>query len=333
MSRNNATSLGAHGRIDAHKFWPWELTIVVGKRVDPGVKKLADAGFLKILVDEKHDAYQSRANRPINESTVTSIAPKADGGEGQIHNIKIWRDGQEKIVLVGRGRVKAIGARCARICEKIKKTKEQCLKMDPKDNPLQAVLATVHQGDARSAWSTMTAENEERYDSTLLEKLLDAQKGIELGVDERDVARHLHVDVPTLKLKMKFLDLHEDVQKAIMAGEMAESMGYLEFSKWKREEQAANLVQMRDAGKLKGFAAATAVAELKAGRKVTPKVEGAEPPKRAPNKKKIGLWVDALKDHAENDKFAAGMRAGFMKALGMAPRGIPDGVKKLLADE
>ena len=335
--QNNASSLGASGREDAHKFYPWDLTIVVGKAVDPVVKKLHDAGHLNLLIDEKHDIYQPRANRGIKESTVESIAPKADGGEGQIHNIKVWRDGPQKLVLVGRGRVKAIAMRNYRICEKMGKTKEAVLKMKDGDKILQKVIALVHKGDQGSAWRVMTAENEERDDSTLLEKLVDAQRGLELGVDEKDVARLLRVDVPTLKLKMKFLDLHKDVQAAIMAGELAESKGYLEFSKWTRDEQAKNLSAMREAGTLKGHAADVAISQLKAGKTVTPKTAGAGAGdgsgRRAPNKKKVSTWVETLKEVAEKDVYAAGMRAGLMKALGMQVRGMPDKVKKLLAEE
>lgn len=333
--QNNASSLGAVGREDAHKFYPWDLTIVVGQAVDPFVKKLAAAGHLQLLVDEKHDIYQPRANRGVKESTVASIAPKAEGGEGQIHNIKVWRDGPQKLVLVGRGRVKAIATRNYRICEKLGKPLEAVLKM--KDCPLQKVIALVHKGDQTSAWRVMTAENEERDDSTLLEKLQDADRGLELGVDEKDVARLLRVDVPTMRLKLKFLDLHKDVQAAIMSGELAESKGYLEFSKWTRDEQAKNLSTMREAGTLKGHAADVAISQLKAGKTVTPKTAGAGAGdgsgRRAPNKKKVSTWVETLKEVAEKDVYAAGMRAGLMKALGMQVRGMPDKVKKLLAEE
>lgn len=330
---NNAQALGAHGREDAHKFWPWELTIVVGKNVDPFVKELADAGHLTLLFDEKHDAYQTRANRGVQESLVESVAPKADGGEGQIHNIKIWRDGDHKIVLVGRSRTKAIATRNYRLCKKHGKSRDALAAMKPE--VLQKVAATVHKGDPKSAWRVMQAENEERDDSTLLEKLNDAQRGLDLGADEKDVARLLRVDVPTLRLKLKFLDLHADVQKAIMAGEMAESKGYLDFAKWTRAEQATNLTTMREAGALKGHAADIAVNQIKTGKTVTKATvaEATGPGKRAPNKKKVALWVDSLKELAEKDKYAAGMRAGFMKALGSNPRGVPDELKKLLADE
>lgn len=322
--QNNAASLGAHGREDAHKFYPWELTIVVGKDVAPDVKMLAEAGHLTLLVDETHPAYQPRANRPVKESTVESIAPKALGGEGQIHNIKIWRDGPNKIVLVGRGRDKAIAMRNYRLCQKLGKSKEQIL------DQMQKIAATVHQGDATSAWRVMTAENEERDDSTLLEKLIDAQKGLELGVDEKAVARLLRVDVPTLRLKLKFLDLAPEVQQAIMSGEMPESMGYLEFVKWTRKDQVVHLNEMREAGALKGQAAKVAIEEIKKGNKP---VRLAEPVKRAPSKKKLRSWVDSLKEVAEKDKYAAGMRAGIMKALGMKARGVPDNVKDLLGGE
>jgi hypothetical protein len=322
--QNNAASLGAHGREDAHKFYPWELTIVVGKDVAPDVKMLADAGHLTLLVDETHSIFQLRANRPVKESTIASIAPKALGGEGQIHNIKIWRDGPQKLVLVGRGRNKAIAMRNYRLCEKTGKTKEQLL------DQMQKVAATVHQGDEGSAWRVMTAENEERDDSTLLEKLLDAQKGIEIGVPEKEVARLQRVDVPTLKLKLKFLDLAPEVQQAIMSGEMPESMGYLEFVKWTRKEQVVHLNEMREAGALKGQAAKVAIEEIKKGKKPT---RSTEPVKRAPSKKKVRVWIEVLKDCSEKDKYAAGMRAAFMKMLGGKPRGIPDHLKELLGDE
>lgn len=321
---NNAASLGAHGREDAHKFYPWELTIVVGKGVAPDVQMLADAGHLTLLVDETHAVYQPRANRPVKESTVVSIAPKALGGEGQIHNIKIWRDGPQKLVLVGRGRNKAIAMRNYQLCKKLGKTKEQIL------DQMQKVAATVHQGDATSAWRVMTAENEERDDSTLLEKLIDAQKGIELGVDEKTVARLLRVDVPTFKLKMKFLDLDPEVQQAIMSGEMPESMGYLEFIKWTRKEQVVNLHAMREAGTLKGHAGKAAIADIKQGKKP---VKATEPVRRAPNKVKMKGWVDNLKDKADSNKYAEGLRAGLMLALGGRPKGVPEDIKKLMGGE
>lgn len=323
MGTNNGASLGAVGREDAHKFYPWDLTLVVGKKVHPDLQKLADAGFVTLLVDEKHVAFQKqRSAEGVRESLVESI-----DNEGQIQNIKIWRDGESKIVIAGRNRVKAIAMIAYRLCEKTGQSKESLGKT------IKRVTAMVHTGDAQSVWRIMQAENNEREDLSLREKLEEVIRGRDLGVSDEDLARQLRVDVPTMKLKLRFFDLAPEVQEAVTSGEIAESTGYNDFVKWPRAQQVENLKQMREAGTLRGAEAKAAVAELKSGRKITKRAKEEAPARRAPNKVVVQKWVDALKDAGGNkheSAYAEGMRAGLMKALGMQPRGVPDGVKALL---
>lgn len=335
MGQNAGQSLGAKGREDLHKFYPWQLTLIVGKKIDKRVKELADAGFLSLRVDEKHMLYQKeRAEEGIDLDLVESMKPKSDGGEGQLQNVRVWRDGPDKIVLFGRGRVKALAELAFRLAEKTGKTREQLEQSSTLEREIPRVSSTVLSGDLVTAWRQMTAENMARHDLSLRQSLLDAQRGKDLGVPDEDTARLLKVDVATMKLKLKFFDLAEPVQEAICAKEMPESLGYLEFSKWTRDDQVKHLAEMRENGSLRGQAAQQAVADIRAGKKIADRKKNEEPaPKRAPSKVAITRWVDNLKEESESSPYIKGMRAGLMMALGKDPRGVPAEVKAILKGE
>lgn len=319
-----AASLGAHGREDAHKFFTWELTLIVSEDVDPEVKKLAKAGFLTLVEDPTHYLYQPRADWGVDEDLVRSIAPKPEG-EGQLHNLRIQRDGPDKLTVIGRGRLKAAAMRSYRAC-KAAGVKLADLSEEKRDELCQKVTASVIRGSSQEAWRAMQAENSHRNDSNPLEKAKEAERGIALGLPKKLVAKlAMRVDVPTMDIKMQILDLAPEVQDAIVSGELAEWLALREYTKWTKKKQVEHLEEMRAAGMLKGADAEAAVEQINKGAKPE---KSAEQGKRAPSRKMVLGWADALK--GMNGVWAEAMRAGFMMATGGQPKGIPPEIKKRL---
>ncbi len=259
MGQNASAALGARGRQDAHLFLPEDLTLVVGSPADD-VLELQKEGLLTLYQNKGHFLFDPRADFPIDQDLAGSVRD-----EGVLMPIRIMRDGNRKLIVVGRQRVKAVARANQRII-KLMGSRESA------EMQLIKIPALVYRADEAKAFRALIAENEQRVADTPLVKASKMQRAIDLGLSEEVVGQLFRVGGSQVKQMVRLLDLAPEVRAAIDSGEISASLGYTEFVKWNREEQVTHLKELRASGALKGIAAKEAVRRVQNGKKVTAEV-------------------------------------------------------------
>jgi ParB family chromosome partitioning protein len=194
MPKASRDSLNAKGKRDAYMFDPEDLILVT---------------------DEKHPLYDERVNLPVNEALVLNLLHAPDGvPQGIIEPITVVRNPESgKVeVAVGRQRVKA-----AREANKRLKKKGQ--------EPIR-VPAMIARANAYKAMGILISENEHRQDDTPLGRARKAQRYLELGRDEKEIAVLFGISEASVKNMLALLDAPAAVRHAVEAGKITMSDGY-----------------------------------------------------------------------------------------------------------
>lgn len=194
MPKASRDSLNAKGKRDVYMFDPDDLTLVT---------------------DEKSPLYDERVELQVDEALVLNIMFAPDGVPQGVLEPGLGARNPEtgKVeVIDGRQRVKA-----AR--EANKRLRKQGL--EPIRMPLLIQRANAHR-----AMGMLISANEHRQNDTPLGRAKKAQRYMDLGRDESEVATLLGISVASVKNLLSLLDAPAAVRSAVEAGKITVSEGY-----------------------------------------------------------------------------------------------------------
>ena len=195
MPKKSRDSLNAKGKRDAYMFDPEDLFLVV---------------------DEKSPLYDERVHLPVDEALVLNLMHAPDGvPQGVIEPITAVRNQESGRVevLVGRQRVKA-----AR--EANKRLKKAGLE------PIRVPAMIQRSTQPHRVLGVLISENEIRQDDTPLGRAKKAQRYIDLGRDESEVAALFGISKASVKNLLSLLDAPAAVRNAVESGQITTSEGY-----------------------------------------------------------------------------------------------------------
>jgi ParB-like chromosome segregation protein Spo0J len=294
MGNNAAQSLGSRGRQDAHMFFPEDLTLIVGTKIDPKIQELADAGHLNLLVEPGHFLYDPRADMPIDSDLGESLHQ-----DGILQPIRVMKDGDRKLIVVGRQRVKAAALINAQL---------------PKDGTPLRIPALIYRSDEAKAFKAVVVENEMRTQDPPSMRAMKMQRALDLGLTKEDVCRIFKIGAQQLSNMVKLIECAPEVRKAVDSGTITATLAYTQLAKLERTEQVEALKELKASGETKGSAATDAVKQQRA--KKDPSAPAVRKP---PRRKEVEGWIETLK--GTDDPVLRGVRMGLMKALGFNPKG------------
>jgi ParB family chromosome partitioning protein len=194
MPKASRDSLNAKGKRDAYMFDPEDLVLVM---------------------DEKSPLYDDRVDLPIDEALVLNIMFAPDGvPQGVLEPINGLRNSETGKVEVIDGRQRVKAAREAN--KRLKK-----MGMEPVWVP-----AMLKRANAHSAMGMLISSNEHRQNDTPLGKAKKAQRYIDLGRSEEEIATLFGISKASVKNLLSLLDAPITVQKAVESGKITVSDGY-----------------------------------------------------------------------------------------------------------
>lgn len=213
MPKASRDALNAKGKRDTYMFDPEDLVLVT---------------------DEKHPLYDERVHLPIDEALVLNIMHAPDGvPQGVIEPITVVRNQETgKVeVLVGRQRVKA--AREAN--KRLKKAGLEQVR----------VPALIQRAQGYRAMGILISENELRQNDTPLGRAKKAQRYIDLGRSEDEVAVLFGISKASVKNMLGLLDAPAAVRNAVEAGQITVSEGY-RLSKLEPDEARDKVAELKE---------------------------------------------------------------------------------------
>lgn len=238
---------------------------------------------LILVTNEDHFLFNTRVNYPVNEELAFSLA-----NGGQTRPITLTKDGETFLVVDGRQEVKA-----ARWIDQLIDANDPRVSFRGGQKMLLNAMVRRFK-DAQEAVVFMNRADA-RIEDTDMAKAERAHHAMKwLAGDKKRVAESMGVgvSVQTLENWLKLLDLDPTVQEAVrsreMPGHVARTM--IEGKALPKERQRQVLGEMRSVGATKGAAGKKAIAEAKAGDKITGKPTG----KRMFSRPLAEAWVTEL---------------------------------------
>jgi len=213
MPKASRDSLNAKGKRDAYMFDPEDLVLVT---------------------DEKSPLYDERVTLPIDEALVLNIMFAPDGvPQGVLEPVNATRNPETGAVEVIDGRQRVKAAR-----EANKRLKQQGLE------PVW-VPAMLKRTNAHSAMGMMISSNEHRQNDTPIGKAKKAQRYIDLGRDEAEVATLLGLSKASVKNLLSLLDAPAAVRNAVESGKITATDAYklAKLDPAEAKEKVAELVE------------------------------------------------------------------------------------------
>lgn len=195
---------------------------------------LLDPDEVVLVIDKKHPLYDSRVEKPLTEAFISSI--RRFGVRKTIEGRKngLLNNGQPRVEIT-EGRRRIIGAR-----EVNKRLRAEGL--EPIRVPVQLIKGSDADMDI-----AMVIGNEGRVDDDLVTKARKANRLIELHGLEK-TADAFSVSSATVTAWLKILDLGDDVQAKIQAGEITTAAAG-QLVDLSREEQTAVVGALEAGGK------------------------------------------------------------------------------------
>ncbi len=194
MPKASRDSLNAKGKRDVYMFDPDDLVIVT---------------------DEKSPLYDERADLPLDENLVLNMMFAPDGvPQGVLEPTLVARNAETGKVEVIDGRQRVKAAR-----EANKRLKKQGLE------PIR-VPGMVQRANGHRAMGMLMSANEHRQNDTPIGRAKKAQRYLELGRDEAEVAVLLGISKASVKNLLSLLDAPAAVRNAVEAGKITTSDGY-----------------------------------------------------------------------------------------------------------
>jgi len=211
MPKASRDALKAKGKRDLYMFDPEDLVIVE---------------------DESSPLYDERSKLPVSESLVANIMFAPDGVPQGVLEPGLGARNTEtgKVEIIdGRQRVKAAREANKRLAEQ---------GLEPVRMPVLLQRANAHR-----AMGMLISSNEHRQDDTPLGKAKKAQRYIDLGRDESEVATLLGMSTASVKNLLSLLDAPAVIRHAVDAGQITVSAGY-KLAKLEPEEAKAKLAEL-----------------------------------------------------------------------------------------
>lgn len=221
---------------------------------------------------KEHPLYDERVNLEVPRWMVDSIK-----AYGVLEDVIVRRDGDDLLVVDGRQRTRA-----TRIANK---------ELKKEGKPEVRVGVTIRKDDDKGIEAIHVIANEHRQADTPIVRAKKAQRMLDAGHAEAEVAFCFGITIEYLRQLQKLLDLAAPVQKAVEAGEVSASAA-AKLSKLKREEQVSKLGELKEKAN---------------GGKVTAKdTKAAANPDAiiAPSKAKIRAMYDNLANNPEKSALA-----------------------------
>lgn len=306
MGRNASQTLGSRGRQDAHVFFPQDLTLVVGPNCDSEIKALAKKGLLTLLEDPNHFLYDQRADLPVDRDLSESLVQ-----EGVLQPIRIMRDGDKKLVVLGRQRLKAAALANGKL---------------PDETQYVRLPALIYRSDEAKAFKALIVENEMRVNDPPCIRATKMQQALDRGIGEEETCRIFKIGKQQLNNMVRLLDCAPEIRKSVDSGEITATLAYTQLAKLERKDQIEQLKELKASGNTRGSAATAKVADARNNRNPGSAVT----PRKAPRRKEIEIWIKKLAGY--EDPHIQGVRMGLMKAIGMSPKGWSE-IKAVLESE
>lgn len=211
MPKASRDSLNAKGKRDAYMFDPNDLVLVE---------------------DEKSPLYDERVHLPVDEALVLNIMHAPDGvAQGVLEPCNGMRNPETgKVEIIdGRQRVKA-----ARVANKnLRKAG-----MEPVWVPVMLKRTSAH-----GAMGMLISSNEHRQDDTPLGKAKKAQRYLDLGRSEDEIAALFGISKASVKNMLSLLDAPAAVRNAVESGKISSSDGY-KLAKLEPEEAKEKVAEL-----------------------------------------------------------------------------------------
>lgn len=194
MPKASRDSLNAKGKRDAYMFDPEDLVLVT---------------------DEKSALYDERVKLPIDEALVLNIMFAPDGvPQGVLEPVNVARNAET-------GKVEVIDGR-----QRVKAAREANKRLKKKGLEPVWVPAMIKRTNPHAAMGMLISSNEHRQNDTPLGKAKKAQRYIDLGRDESEIATLFGISVASVKNMLSLLDAPAAVRNAVEAGKISTSDGY-----------------------------------------------------------------------------------------------------------
>ncbi len=186
---------------------------MAAKTAIPGASRTdafwVDPDEVELVTDPQHPSglFQTRALEAPRESLVLAMMAC---GWSRASVVVLRKNGDSKpLVDAGRRRTNA----CREANRRLRATGREPIKM----------LCVLQGGEAHDAIGVMIMENENREDLSPLDRAREAQKLLNLGRSEKDVAPLFGLSVAAFKAQQKLLELATPVQKLVEANKLAPS--------------------------------------------------------------------------------------------------------------
>jgi ParB family chromosome partitioning protein len=194
MPKASRDSLNAKGKRDAYMFDPEDLVLVT---------------------DEKSSLYDERVKLPVDEALVLNIMFAPDGvPQGVLEPVNVARNAET-------GKVEVIDGR-----QRVKAAREANKRLKKKGLEPVWVPAMIKRTNPHSAMGMLISSNEHRQNDSPLGKAKKAQRYIDLGRDESEIATLFGISVASVKNMLSLLDAPAAVRNAVEAGKISTSDGY-----------------------------------------------------------------------------------------------------------
>jgi len=192
---------------------------------------------------KSHPLWDKRAFGPIDEALVANIRTY-----GVLEPVIVQKDGDRATVVDGRRRVLH-----ARRAKQLQETAGEITVTVP---------VLVKRGTESRIFGISRSANEHRKDDGLMTKAENAQRMLDYGATEDDVAVTFGVEVQTVNIWLRLLDTDKSVRDAVDAGEISASAAS-RLTKLSKDEQKAALAEAKSNGTKLTTARASAAAKAK----------------------------------------------------------------------
>lgn len=183
---------------------------------------------LVIIEDPKHALYDERVKLPLDEKLVLNVA-----AYGVKQPIIVTKDGDHLVVVDGRQRARAAVEASKRL---VKEGKE----------PLR-VPVMLQRGEDADLFGVSVFLNELRQSDDIIVKAKKAQRLLDMGKSEAEVALAFGVTSAAIRQWLKMFDLAPAVRKAVEDGTISASAA-AKLAALPKEEQVGELTKLRATG-------------------------------------------------------------------------------------
>ena len=196
---------------------------------------LFDPEQLTIVTDEKHPLWDERVKMKLDEHLVKSIM-----FYGVTQPIIVRRNGEDK---KGRPIIEVVDGR-----QRVKACIEANKRLKAKGSVTHRIPATTRTGEDKELMGVMVTTNEIRKGDAMITQAKKAQRLLEAGQTEAEVALSFGVTTATIKNFLQLLQCAKPIQNAVSSGALSADIAKT-LGKLPREEQLSAFADLEKQGK------------------------------------------------------------------------------------